>query len=155
VWRSIKAVTPHMIQRNEGSIVITASTDALEPGGGYTHYTAAKHGVLGVMKSVALELAPHGIRANAICPGVVDTPMMDNQLGYDLVAGRPGGGREDLLEGGYHFAALKGVNVLEPERIAHSALYLNSELAARVTGVTLSVDAGHMLLGGYNWNPMR
>ncbi|EHI42810.1 short-chain dehydrogenase/reductase SDR, partial [Rhodococcus opacus PD630] len=54
VWRSIKAVAPQLIERQQGSIVITASVDALEPGGVYAHYTAAKHGVVGLMKSVAL-----------------------------------------------------------------------------------------------------
>lgn len=152
VWRSAKAVARHMTERGEGSIVFTASTDALEPGGGYTHYTAAKHGVLGVMKSVALELAPYGVRANAICPGAVDTPMLNNQMGYDLIAGRPGGTREDFIAGGRHFTALRGTSALEPERIAETAVYLNSRLASRVTGVVISVDAGHMLLGGYNWN---
>ena len=153
VWRSAKAVAPHMIERRAGSIVITASSDALEPGGGYTHYTAAKHGVLGVMKSVALELAPYSVRANAISPGAVNSPMLNNQLGFDLLAGHLGGTYEEFLEGGRHFTAMRGVDFLEPERIAHTALYLNSDLAARVTGVNISVDAGHTLLSGYNVEP--
>lgn len=154
-WRSAKAVAAHMMDRGEGSIVITASSDAIEPGGGYTHYTAAKHGVLGLMKSIALELAPFGVRANAISPGAVNSPMLNNQLGYDLLAGHAGGTYEDLIEGGRHFTALKATHLLEPERVAHAAVYLNSELAARVTGINISVDAGHTLLSGYNHDPVR
>ncbi|MGV9867504.1 mycofactocin-coupled SDR family oxidoreductase [Rhodococcus koreensis] len=155
VWKCAKAVARHMIEREQGSIVITGSIDALEPGGGYTHYTAAKYGVIGLMKSVALELAPYGIRANCICPGFVDSGMTNNQPSYDMVAGHPGGTREEFVANGHHFTALKGVTAMEPSRMADTALYLNSALAARVTGVVIPVDAGHMLLSGHNHNPVR
>jgi SDR family mycofactocin-dependent oxidoreductase len=155
VWKTAKAVAPHMIERQSGSIVMISSVDGLEPGGVYAHYTAAKHGVLGLMKAVAFELAPHGIRCNAICPGAVDTPMLNNQPGYDLISGHPGGTRDDLIEGGHRFNVLKGTALLDPMNIADTAVYLNSALAARVTGVTMPVDAGHMLLAGYNHNPVR
>lgn len=155
VWRTAKAVAPHMIERQSGSLVMISSVDGLEPGGVYAHYTAAKHGVLGLMKAVAFELAPHGIRCNAICPGAVDTPMLNNQPGYDLISGRPGGTRDDLIEGGHRFNVLKETALLDPMNIADAAVYLHSRLAARVTGVTLPVDAGHMLLSGYNHDPVR
>lgn len=155
VWRSAKAVAPHMIDRQKGSIVMTSSVDGLEPGGIYAHYTAAKHGVLGLMKSVALELAPYGPRCNSVNPGAVDTPMLDNQPGYDLISGHPGGTRDDLVEGGHRFNVLKNTALLDPMDIANAAVFLNSDLAARVTGTTLLVDAGHMLLTGYNHNPVR
>jgi SDR family mycofactocin-dependent oxidoreductase len=155
VWRSAKAVAPHMIDRQRGSIVMTSSVDGLEPGGIYAHYTAAKHGVLGLMKSVALELAPHGPRCNSVNPGAVDTPMLDNQPGYDLISGHPGGTRDDLVEGGHRFNVLKNTALLDPIDIANAAVFLNSDLAARITGTTLLVDAGHMLLTGYNHNPVR
>jgi SDR family mycofactocin-dependent oxidoreductase len=155
VWKSAKAVAPHMIERGQGSIVITGSLDALEPGGGFAHYTAAKHGVIGLMKTVALELAPYGIRANCICPGFVDSGMTNNQTMYDMVAGHPRGTRDEFIENGYQFTAMKGVTALEPSRMADTAIYLNSELAARVTGVVIPVDAGHMLLSGHNHNPVK
>jgi SDR family mycofactocin-dependent oxidoreductase len=155
VWRSAKAVAPHMIERQSGSIVMTSSVDGLEPGGIYAHYTAAKHGVIGLMKSVALELAPHGPRCNSVNPGAVDTPMLDNQPGYDLISGHPGGTREDLVEGGHRFNVLRGTDLLDPMEIANTAVYLNSDLAAKVTGTTVLVDAGHMLLTGYNHSPVR
>lgn len=154
VWRAAKAVTPHMMKNGSGSIVVISSINGLEPGTNYAHYVSAKHGVIGLMKNIALELAPYGIRCNAISPGAIHTPMIDHQDGYDMFAGHPGGTQEDLIAGGRGFGALKGTTFLPPEVIANAALYLNSDLAAAVTGVTLPVDAGHMLLTGINLNPV-
>jgi NAD(P)-dependent dehydrogenase (short-subunit alcohol dehydrogenase family) len=154
VWRCAKAVAPHMMERQTGSIVITASANGLEPGLNYAHYCASKHGVLGLMKNIALELAPHGIRCNAICPGAIDTPMVNQPAVYDMFAGREGGTRAELLAGGHYFSALKGVGFLEPQAIADAALYLNSALASAVTGIVLPVDAGHLLLTGMNPAPV-
>ncbi|MET4165827.1 MULTISPECIES: mycofactocin-coupled SDR family oxidoreductase [Gordonia] len=155
VWRSAKAVAPHMIERQSGSIVITSSVNGLEPGMNYAHYVATKHGVIGLMKNIALELAPHGIRCNSINPGAIRTPMTDQQGAWDMFAGHEGGTPDDLIEGGYHFHALKGHSFMPPEVIANTALYLNSDLAASVTGVTIPVDAGHLLLTGVNQEPVR
>jgi SDR family mycofactocin-dependent oxidoreductase len=155
VWKSAKAVAPHMIERQSGSIVITSSTNGLEAGLNYAHYVAAKHGVIGLMKNIALELAPHGIRCNSINPGAIRTPMTDHQGAWDMFAGHPGGTEADLIEGGYHFTALKGTSFMDPQVIADTALYLNSELAAKVTGVTIPVDAGHLILTGINATPVK
>ncbi len=155
VWKSAKAVTPHMLDRQQGSIVITSSINGLEPGRNYAHYASAKHGVIGLMKNIAMELAPYGIRCNAISPGAINTPMVNNQAGWDGFAGREGGTEADLFEAGYNFHALKGMTFLSPETIANTALYLNSDLAKAVTGVTIPVDAGHLLLTGYNRFPKR
>ncbi|PKZ66030.1 SDR family mycofactocin-dependent oxidoreductase [Gordonia terrae] len=155
VWKSTKAVAPHMIERQSGSIVITSSVNGLEPGMNYAHYVATKHGVIGLMKNIALELAPHGIRCNSINPGAIRTPMTDQQGAWDMFAGHEGGTPDDLIEGGYHFHALKGHSFMPPEVIANTALYLNSDLAASVTGVTIPVDAGHLLLTGVNQEPVR
>jgi len=89
VWKSAKAVAPHMIERGSGSIVITSSTNGWEAGLNYAHYVAAKHGVIGLMKNIALELAPHGIRCNSISPGAIKTPMTDHQGAWDMFAGHP------------------------------------------------------------------
>ena len=155
VWKSAKAIAPHMIERGSGSIVITSSVNGLEPGPDYAHYVSSKHGVIGLMKNIALELAPHGIRCNSINPGAIKTPMTDHQGAWDMFAGHEGGTEADMLAGGYHFHALKGMTFLPPEVIANTALYLNSELAAAVTGVTIPVDAGHMLLTGFNQAPVK
>jgi len=150
VWKSAKAVAPHMIGRRSGSIVITASVNALEAGQYTAHYVAAKHGLIGLMKNIALELAPYGIRCNAISPGAIKTAMTSHQGALDMFAGHPGGTEADMTEAGHHYTLLKGTSFLDPQVIADTALYLNSDLAATVTGVTIPVDAGHMILSGYN-----
>jgi len=155
IWRSAKAVAPHMIERKSGAIVMTSSVNGLEPGAGYAHYVAAKHGVIGLMRNVALELARYGIRCNAICPGAIDTGMINWQGAYDMFAGHPGGTREDLMAGGRAFHALKGSAMLDPQVLADAALWLVSDGAAAVTGVALPVDAGHLLLTGSNPSPVE
>jgi len=154
VWRSAKAVTPHMIERGSGSIVMISSVNGLEAGAYYAHYTAAKHGVVGLMKTVALELAPHGIRCNSVHPGAVRSGMTDHQAAYDMYAGGPGGTIEDLVQAGKHYGALKGTTFMPPETIANAVLFLNSELASTVTGVALPVDSGHLLMPGVNAAPV-
>lgn len=155
VWRSAKAVAPHMIERGSGSIVITSSTNGWEAGFNYAHYVAAKHGVIGLMKNIALELAPYGVRCNSVSPGAVNTPMTNHQVGWDVFAGHPGGTEAEMLEAGHHFTALKGIGFLDLQDIADTALYLNSDLAAKVTGVTIPVDAGHLILTPFNLAPAR
>ncbi len=157
VWKSAKAVLPHMMEQGGGSIVMTSSINGLEPGANYVHYCAAKFGVVGIMKTLALEYARHGIRVNAIHPGAILTPMTSWQGAWDMMSGKPAGeGTEaDMLEAGYSFHALKGNGFLSPQRIADTALYLNSELASSVTGVSIPVDAGHLLMPGYNADPVK
>jgi SDR family mycofactocin-dependent oxidoreductase len=153
VWRSAKAVAPHMIERRSGSIVAIASVNSYEPGENFTHYTAAKHGVLGLVKNLAAELAPHGVRCNAVSPGAVMTPMLNNPMARDMFAGHPGGTEADVVEGGRHFHLLRGVSMLDPQSIADAALYLNSDLASTVTGISVPVEAGHLLIRGNNPDP--
>jgi len=157
VWKSAKAVLPHMMERGGGSIVMTSSINGLEPGANYVHYCAAKFGVVGVMKTLALEYARHGIRVNAVHPGAILTPMTSWQGAWDMMSGKPAGqGTEaDMLEAGYSFHALKGAGFLSPQRIADAALWLNSELASAVTGISVPVDAGHLLQPGYNPDPVK
>jgi len=148
VWRSTKAVTPHMIERGSGVIIMTSSINGMEPCMNYAHYVAAKHGVLGLMRNVALELAPHGIRCNAVCPGAVDTVMLNWQGAYDLFAGHEGGTRDDFVRAGHSFHALKDVGMLDPQVVADATLWLVSDQASVITGVALPIEAGHMLLTG-------
>lgn len=154
-WKSAKAVAPHMIERQTGSIIMISSVDAFDPEVDSTAYGVSKTGVLGLMKYVAAELAPHGVRCNAIAPGFVDTPMVNSQEVYDILAGHPGGTREDLIKTGRAFTALKGTSLLQGSDIADTAVYLNSGLAQYVTGVTIPVDAGHLLVGRVNLAPSR
>ena len=157
VWKSAKAVLPQMMEQGGGSIVMTSSINGLEPGVNYVHYCAAKFGVVGIMKTLALEYARHGIRVNAVHPGAILTPMTSWQGAYDMMSGKPAGEgtEEDLLSAGYSFHALKGAGFLDPQRIADAALWLNSDLASAVTGISVPVDAGHLLQPGYNPDPVK
>lgn len=153
-WRSAKAVAPHMIARRSGAIVMTSSVNGIEAGPGHAHYTAAKHGVLGLMKTVAIELAPYGVRCNAVCPGAMDTAMNDWQGAYDFMAGHAGGTAEDRRVGGRHWSALAGRSMLPAESVARAAAFLASDDASEITGVALPVDGGHLALPGFNTNPV-
>lgn len=155
MWRSAKAVAPHMIDRGCGSIVIISSINGFEPGSSHAHYVASKHGVLGLMKTIALELGGYGIRCNAICPAAVATPMTANQTIWDMTAGHPGGTAELQYEKVFHNHVLKGHSLLSPELVADTAVFLNSSLASAITGASVPVDAGHLILPGYNHSPTR
>lgn len=153
VWRLAKAVAPHLIERRSGSIVITSSVNGVRPAASFAHYISAKHGVIGLMKAIARELATYNVRCNAVLPGPTATPMIQTQEMYDSIMGHPNATEEEVLEAGRSFVALRNRTWLEPEEIAKTALYLNSDLAANVTGQSIAVDAGHLLLDGHNWNP--
>ena len=155
VWRSAKAVAPHLIERRGGAIVMIGSANSFEPTAGHTHYVAAKHGVVGLMRNVALELAPYNVRCNAVCPGAIDTTMLNNQMMYERFAGSGEPTREVALESVRHYNLLNGRSMLPPEAISNAVLWLASDEAEHVTGVALSVDAGHGILPGYNPNPTR
>jgi SDR family mycofactocin-dependent oxidoreductase len=148
VWRTCKAAAPHLIAQRRGAIVITASVSGFEPGNGSAHYTASKHGLIGLMKNIALELGPYRIRCNAICPSTADTPMSNWQGAYDLVAGHPGGTREEYVTNSRQWHALRDQPALSPDAMAEAALWLLSESAMAITGIALPVDGGHLLLPG-------
>jgi NAD(P)-dependent dehydrogenase (short-subunit alcohol dehydrogenase family) len=155
-WKTAKAVAPYMIERGSGSIVFISSVDGIDPEVDATAYGVSKTGLLGLMKYAALELAPHGIRCNAVAPGLINTSMVNNQTFYDLHAGGPDKGTEQhLVDFGHHYTAMRGVSMIDPVEIANTVVYLNSYLARYVTGVTIPVDAGHLLLSRFNRHPAR
>ncbi len=156
VWRTVKAVTPHMIEREQGSIVLISSVAGVEGGDRLANYTAAKHGVLGLMKSVCLELGPkYGIRCNAILPGVIDTPIIKWQGALDFMAGGEGlGSLEALAEGAKVWGALKGRGLIDPQATSNAVLFLASDESADVNGLELLVDGGHRVLPGLNTTAM-
>jgi NAD(P)-dependent dehydrogenase (short-subunit alcohol dehydrogenase family) len=154
VWRSAKAVAPHMMERQQGSIVMISSSAGLEGNEDYAHYVAAKHGVIGLMRAVALELGRHNIRCNAICPGLIDSPMNDYQGGWDLFAGREGASRDERFIGAHYWSLLARRNVLPPSSVSNALLYLVSDLGIDLSGVALPVDGGHHILPGSNPAPV-
>ncbi|TSD95060.1 NAD(P)-dependent oxidoreductase [Skermania sp. ID1734] len=142
VWQTCKAAAPHLIARGSGSMILTSSIAGLRGLVGVAHYTAAKHGVVGLMRSLAKELAPHNVRVNSIHPTNVDTPMIQN----DMVrkAFRPD--LENPTRAEFAEAAMT-MNMLpipwiEAVDVANAALFLASDEARYITGLTLPVDAG-------------
>lgn len=138
-WRTCKATIPTLIEQGRGgSIVLTSSVAGLIGFGMMAHYTAAKHGVVGLMRALVNEVSPHNIRVNCIHPTSVDTDMLHNQATYDLFGVASG---EEL---GETFKALNALPVpwVEPLDLANAALFLASDEARYITGATLPVDAG-------------
>ena len=122
----------HMLGAGGGVIVNNCSGASLIPAPELPHYTAAKHGLLGLAKVAAKEYANRDIRVNSICPGVIDTPMMQAHLGQDS-------GTIDAL-----VAQLPGRRMGRPEDIARAVVWLCSDDAAYVSGDTMVVDGGLM-----------
>jgi (+)-trans-carveol dehydrogenase/(-)-trans-carveol dehydrogenase len=146
VWHTAKVAIPHLIAGgNGGSIIITSSAAGLQAYENIAHYVSAKHGVVGLMRTLALELAPHFIRVNSIHPTQVDTPMIQNEPTWRLF-------RPDLdhpTEADFAPAS-QAMNALpipwvDPVDISNAVLYLASDESRYVTGVTLPVDAGAVI----------
>lgn len=143
VFHTVKAGIRSMVERNEGgSVIITSSTAGLKGFYGAPAYNAAKHGVVGLMRSLALELAPNQIRVNSVHPTSVGTPMILNDVFPKLV-------RMDLPDAGVDDAAeflrtMQPMDVpwIDPDDVSNVVLFLASDEARYVTGSTLPVDAG-------------
>jgi SDR family mycofactocin-dependent oxidoreductase len=152
VWRTAKAVAPHLIARRHGSIVVTASVQSQVARKGLAAYTAAKHGLLGLVKTMALELGDHDVRVNAVLPGAVHTPMIDNPEAGKLTSAPEGGARLQYFQG---MAALREEVILPAEAVASAISWLASPEARYVTGIQLPVDAGSLVLPGFNHSAGR
>lgn len=155
VWRTAKAVAPHMMDRLSGSIIVTLSGNSRVAMKRMAHYVTSKHGALGLMKSLAFELGPYNIRVNAVLPGAIRTPMTDNPYAGEYTTGNSNTRWEDRVEGLRHHSLLRGRAALPASAIADAMCFLASEEAAHVTGVELPVDAGMLILPGANQNPVR
>ncbi|MDF2575934.1 MAG: 3-ketoacyl-ACP reductase [Agromyces sp.] len=143
VWRTCKAAIPHLRAGGRGgSIILTSSDAGLFAFPNIAHYVAAKHGVVGLMRTLALELAPDMIRVNSVHPTVVDTPMVNNEATFKLF--RPD--LENPTVDDFKEAA-GGINALpipwvDARDISNAVLFLASDEARYITGVPLPVDAG-------------
>jgi NAD(P)-dependent dehydrogenase (short-subunit alcohol dehydrogenase family) len=141
VWNTCRTVMPHLVERRQGSIVITSSNAGLTPIPNVAPYVAAKHGVTGLMKALAVELAPFNIRVNAVHPCGVATDLVLNQPGLDLFSGKENATFEDA-EPGMKSLNLLDVALIQPQDVSEAILYLVSDAARYVTGSSLVVDAG-------------
>jgi SDR family mycofactocin-dependent oxidoreductase len=147
VWHTAKAAIPHLRAAGGGSIILTSSTAGLMAIPNIGHYTSAKHGVVGLMRTLALELAPDFIRVNSVHPTTVNTDMIQNSATYELFA-------SDLPEAertrevvGARFAELNALPIpwVEPLDISNAVLWLASDESRYVTGITLPIDAGSLI----------
>ena len=140
-WRLTRAVVPQMVSQGGGSIIFTSSVAAMTPYAALAGYSAAKAGLLGLMRSLAAELAPHLIRVNALMPGNVGTPMLLNPGVAEMFTGRPGATIEDMKFPAQSTMLLP-VPWLEPEDITYGVLFLASDEARYITGIALPIDGG-------------
>jgi len=146
VWITCKVCIPQMIARRVGKIICISSTAGVKGMANLTHYVAAKHGVIGLVKTLAIELAPYNINVNAVCPTSVDTMMCRNQMLYDVFAGGPGpeATYEHMLELMNQMNLFSDRNLLPPEDVSKVVLWLASEEARHLTGCAVPVDAGYL-----------
>lgn len=129
VFLSMKAEVPALKASGGTAIVNTASVASLVAAPGMAAYVASKHGVAGLTKAAALDLIGHGIRVNAVCPGMVDTAMLAPAVANKLV--------REQLEASTPIGRIAG-----PEEVARVALFLASEEASYMVGALVSIDGG-------------
>lgn len=128
IWLCMKHEIPYLLKQGKGAIVNTASIAGVVAFPGMAAYVASKHAVVGLTKVAGLELAKTGIRVNAICPGVIHTPMVDRALSPEL-------------ETAYN-AMIPMARMGKPEEMAETILYLCSDAASYVTGQAMIADGG-------------
>ena len=130
IWLCMKYEIPIMLQKGKGVIVNCASVAGLVGFQGLPAYVASEHGVIGLTKTAALEYAKLGIRVNVVCPGVIQTPMIDRLTGK----------KKESIE---QFKELEPIGRFgEPEEIANAVIWLCSDEASFVTGIEIPVDGG-------------
>lgn len=146
VWKSVKAAVPHLISQGQGgSIILTSSVGGLKAYPHTGHYIAAKHGVVGLMRTFAVELGHHSIRVNSVHPTNVNTPLFMNEGTMKLF--RPdleSPGPDDMKVVAQMMHVLP-VGWVEPVDISNAVLFLASDESRYVTGLPMTVDAGSML----------
>ena len=147
VWLTCKVAVPHLIAGGRGgTVVLTSSVAGLRPYGGICHYVAAKHGLVGLTKTLAQELAGHHIRVNALNPTQVDTDMIQNDVMYRLFCpdlDHPG--RQDFAPVS-RATGLLPVDWVESQDVTAAVLFLASDEARYITGTALPVDAGALMV---------
>ena len=146
VWKTVKVAVPHLLEGGRGgSIILTSSVGGLKAYPHTGHYIAAKHGVIGLMRTFAVELGQHNIRVNAVCPTNVNTPLFMNEGTMKLF--RPdleNPGPDDLAVAA-QFMHVLPVGWVEPEDVANAVLFLASDESRYITGLPVTIDAGSML----------
>jgi len=143
-WITLKAVLPQMIERGSGRVICVSSTAGLRGSPNIAHYVASKHGVVGLVRSLAMEVGRYGITVNAVCPSRMKTPMVTFPGYYEAFAG-PGATEADLDRVSRSEQVLP-VDAVPVTAVREAVVWLASDAAGCVTGVALPVDAGEMLV---------
>ncbi|MCU1481734.1 MAG: family mycofactocin-dependent oxidoreductase [Subtercola sp.] len=147
VWHTAKAAIPHLRANKGGSMILTSSSAGVKAVPNIGHYVAAKHGVIGLMKTLALELAPDMIRVNTVNPTSVNTDMIQNAATAALFA--PDLPVEERTREvlGERFKTMNAIPIpwVEPIDISNAVLFLASDEARYITGVVFPVDAGQLV----------
>jgi SDR family mycofactocin-dependent oxidoreductase len=138
VWNTMVTAVPHLIANGGGSIIATSSTAGIKGLPFLGPYVAAKHGVVGIARSLANELAKHKIRVNTVHPTGVDTPMVEGLGGLEPLIGRD-------PELGPIFMNTYPIEIVEARDISNAVLFLASDEARYVTGLEFTVDAGNTI----------
>ena len=141
VFLGMRHVLPVMLKQGGGTVVNTASVAGLFGGPGMSAYVASKHGVLGLTKVASSDVASHGIRVNAVCPGPVETRMMRS------IESQRNPNDPESVHRAYSATIPAGRYAL-PEEVAGVVLYLSSELSGNVTGTHIVIDGGRSGSGG-------
>jgi SDR family mycofactocin-dependent oxidoreductase len=142
VWRTVKATIPVLIEQGHGgSIIITGSTASLKGFAGVPHYSAAKHGVLGLMRALVNEVSQYNIRVNTVIPTSTNTPMIQNDMMRELFQVAPDAPLEEYAKA---FQAMHTLPVpwAEPRDISNAVLWLASDESRYSTGDIVQVDCG-------------
>lgn len=146
VWITCKVCIPQMLPRHSGKIICISSTAGFKGMANLAHYVAAKHGVIGLVKTLAIELAPYNINVNAVCPTSVDTTMCRNQALYDVFAGGIAAEAtyQHMLDLTNQMNLFSDRNLLPPQEVSDAVLWLASDEARHMTGSALPIDAGYL-----------
>ena len=147
LWHTARVAIPHLIAGGQGgSIVLTSSVGGMHAMPNMSHYVSAKHGVVGLMRSLAVELGQHHIRVNSVLPTNVNTPMFMNEGTFKMFRPdleNPGPG--DVAAVAAQFMHVLPHGWIEPEDVSNAILFLASEESRYITGVPLPVDLGALL----------
>ena len=141
-FKTIRAVLPHMLERRYGRIIATSSMAGRMGNANLAHYVAAKWGVIGMVKSLAMEVANKGITVNAIAPAAVDTPMLHNDAMYRLFCPEMDAPTRDDVTPRYQAMNRLGVAWMDPEEISRAVLFVAADAASSMTGQVIEVSLG-------------
>ena len=134
-----KYSVPHMLKRGAGAIVVVGSVQSMSAIGGSAAYVTAKHGLLGLVRAMALDYAQKGIRVNCVCPGAIDTPMLRWAANLDP-------NPQKVIETCDRMHAMGRIG--QPNEVANAIAYLASDAASFITGAALLVDGGMLVPAG-------